>query len=42
LIDDQAIYYRNLNRQLAFYRTTTVIFSVSTLSLIIALLAVTK
>ena len=42
LIDDQANYSKNLEKKLAFWRTTTVVFSVSTLSLIIALLVVGK
>jgi len=39
LIDEQAIYYRSLNRKLIFWRTTSIVFSVSLLATVGIVLA---
>ena len=42
LIDDQAIYYRNLNRKLVFWRTTSLVLSVSLAATVGTVLVITQ
>ena len=42
LIDDQAAYYRSLNKKLIFWRTTSIVCSVSLLITVGTMLAVAK